>query len=155
MNVKPGKLFWSAVLIVSSLFLGIGLILLVTKVGHWLLPLPAGVDVDDIESIKAHLDEFAPGHYAFVLAACALGTFLASALASYMAPCCPRIHCAIVGGVLMVLGLVNVFAFPHPTWVVVTAVLLYPIAAILGFLTGTQPLPGIHEGWTKEIYGRF
>jgi hypothetical protein len=155
MNLTPKKCFWSAVLIVSSLLLGIGTTLWTAKLGHWLIPLPAGVDVHNVESIKAHLDEFTRGHFVSMLAACGLGTFLATALASHMAPCCPRVHCAIVGGVLMVLGLVNVFAFPHPTWVVVTAMLLYPVSAILGHLAGTPPLPGLHEGWTKEIYGRF
>jgi hypothetical protein len=155
MNVKSSTYVRSALLIAGSLLLGIGTIFFVARIGHWLIPLPAGVDVHDTESIKAHLDELTPGHFVSVLAACGLGTFLGAALASYMAPCCPRIHCAIVGGVLMLLGLANVFSFPHPTWVAVTAVLLFPISAILGHLAGTRPLPGLHEGWTKEIYGRF
>jgi hypothetical protein len=155
MNVTPKKIFWSAILIVGSLLLGMVTTGLVEALGHWLFPLPAGVDATSMESIKANLDKFAPGHFVSVLAAFGLGAFAGTALASYMAPCCPRVHCAIVGGVLMLLGLANVFAFPHPTWVVVTAVLLYPVSAILGLLAGTQPLPGLYEGWTKEIYGRF
>ena len=155
MNVKPSTYVRSAILIVGSLLLGMVTTGLVEALGHWLLPPPAGVDVTSMESIKANIDKFAPGHFVSVLAAWGLGAFAGTALASYMAPCCPRVHCAIVGGVLMLAGLSTLFAIPHPTWVAVTAVLLYPVAAILGLLAGTQPLPGIHEGWTKEIYGRF
>jgi hypothetical protein len=155
MNVTPKKIFWSAILIVSSLLLGMVTTGVVEALGHWLFPPPAGMDVTSVESIRANLDQLAPGHYVSVLAAFGLGAFAGTALASYMAPCCPRIHCAIVGGILMLLGLLNVFALPHPAWMTVTAVLLYPVSAILGLLAGTRPLPGMHEGWTKEIYGRF
>ena len=155
MNVTPKKIFWSAILIVSSLLVGMMTTGLIQGLGHWLFPAPASVDVTDMESIKANLDKFAPGHFVSVLAAFGLGAFAGTALASHMAPCCPRIHCAIVGGILMLLGLFNLFAMPHPAWMAVAAVLLYPISAILGHLAGTRPLPGLHEGWTKEIHGRF
>ncbi len=155
MNVTPKKIFWSVILIASSLLLGMVTTGLVEALGHWLFPPPAGMDLQNMESIRAHLDQLAPGHFVSVLAAFGLGAFAGTALASNMAPCCPRIHCAIVGGILMLLGLFNLFAIPHPGWMTVTAVLLYPISAILGHLAGTRPLPGLHEGWTKEIYGRF
>ena len=84
-----------------------------------IIPPPAGVDVKDIESIKAsiHLYEFK--HFIVPFLAHALGTVVGA----YVAVIISASHKLIVGlviGVLFLLGGISVaFMLPSPTWFVI------------------------------------
>ena len=102
------------------------------------IPPPAGVDVNDIESIKAsiHLYEFK--HFIVPFLAHALGTVVGA----YVAVIISASYKLIVGlviGVLFLLGGISVaFMLPSPTWFVVVDIVgaYMPMAWIGTKLTG-------------------
>lgn len=103
-----------------------------------IIPPPAGVDVNDIESIKAsiHLYEFK--HFIVPFLAHALGTVVGA----YVAVIISASYKLIVGlviGVLFLLGGISVaFMLPSPTWFVVVDIVgaYIPMAWIGTKLTG-------------------
>ena len=103
-----------------------------------IIPPPAGVDVNDIESIKAsiHLYEFK--HFIVPFLAHALGTVVGA----YVAVIISASYKLIVGlviGVLFLLGGISVaFMLPSPTWFVVVDIVgaYMPMAWIGTKLTG-------------------
>ncbi len=103
-----------------------------------IIPPPAGVDVNDIESIKAsiHLYEFK--HFIVPFLAHALGTVVGA----YVAVIISASYKLIVGlviGVLFLLGGISVaFMLPSPTWFIVVDIVgaYMPMAWIGTKLTG-------------------
>lgn len=81
-----------------------------------LIPLPAGVDVNDPESLSKSMHLFEPRHFIMPFLAHALGT-LAGALAAYLIASVHRTQMAYVIGALFLCGGVAAsFMVPAPAW---------------------------------------
>jgi hypothetical protein len=81
-----------------------------------LIPPPAGVDVNDPESLSKGIHLFGPRHFIMPFLAHALGT-LAGALAAYLIAGAHRRQMAYVIGVLFLCGGVAAsFMIPAPAW---------------------------------------
>ena len=106
--------------------------------GPHIIPPPAGVDVTNMESIKASIHLFEPTHFIFPFLAHALGTLVGA----YVAVIISASYKLIVGlaiGVLFLLGGIYVaFMLPSPAWFVVVDLLgaYIPMAWIGTKLTG-------------------
>ena len=144
-------MFKSAVAIISGIVVGMLIIGILEAVGHWMYPPPAGLDRENTEAIKAYIAEAPPGALVMVLIAWAAGTYVGSGITANRAPCCPWMQGGITGGVLMACGIIMLVMIPHPGWFTVASLLVFPIAAGLGILAHTQPLPGDHEKWTEVV----
>jgi hypothetical protein len=93
-------------------FVNMGLIMVSGQV----IPPPEGVDVMNMESLKASMHLFKPKHFLFPFLAHALGTFVGGFVASMLAAT-QRMKLALGVGVLFLIGgIVNVFMLPAPTW---------------------------------------
>jgi len=80
------------------------------------IPPPEGVDVTNMESLKASMHLFEPKHFVFPFLAHALGALTGGLVASLIAAS-HRMKFAIGIGVLFLLGgIANVFLLPAPTW---------------------------------------
>jgi hypothetical protein len=81
-----------------------------------LIPPPAGVDMNDAESVASSIHLFEPKHFVLPFLAHALGT-LCGALAAYIiaAKNKPRIA-HIVGAVFLCSGVAACFIVPAPAW---------------------------------------
>jgi hypothetical protein len=119
--------------------------------GHWMYPPPEGLDPNDVEALKAYLAVAPPGAFVSVLVAWAVGTYVGAGITANRAPCCPWIQGGITGGVLMACGIYMLIEIPSPGWFVAATLLVFPLAASLGILAHTQPLPGDHENWTEVV----
>ena len=81
-----------------------------------LIPPPAGVDVNDPESLSKGIHLFEPRHFIMPFLAHALGT-LAGALAAYLIAAAHRRQMAYVIGILFLCGGVAAsFMIPAPAW---------------------------------------
>lgn len=81
-----------------------------------LIPPPAGVDVNNAESLSQAMHLFEPRHFVMPFLAHVVGTF-AGALAAYMISATYRAQMAYVIGVLFLCGGVAAsFMIPAPTW---------------------------------------
>lgn len=81
-----------------------------------IIPPPEGVDVTNMESLKASMHLFEPKHFIFPFLAHALGT-LAGAFVAALIAATHKMKFALGVGVFFLLGgIANVFMLPSPTW---------------------------------------
>lgn len=98
--------------IVIGSTVNMGIIMLSSSV----IPPPEGVDVTDMESLKASMHLFEPRHFIFPFLAHALGTLAGAFVAAFFAAN-NQMKFAIGIGIFFLLGgIANVFMLPGPTW---------------------------------------
>jgi predicted MFS family arabinose efflux permease len=90
------------------------------------------MDKSNPDALKAHVATLPAAAFVIVLAAYAIGTFGGSVVAALIAGRAHLTHALLLGGLLLVLGIVNFVLVPHPAWVVAASVVVYPVAAFLG-----------------------
>lgn len=90
----------------------------IVTAGMSLIPLPAGVDVNNPESFKQAAHLFQPRHYVMPFLAHALGT-LVGALTAYLIAATHKNRFAFAIGVIFLLGgIAASFMIPAPAWFV-------------------------------------
>lgn len=85
---------------------------------------PAGVDVNDAESLRSSIHLFQPRHFVMPFLAHALGT-LAGALVAYLIAVTHKLPVALViGAVFLLGGIAASFMIPAPAWFIAADLLL-------------------------------
>ena len=104
-----------------------------------LIPPPAGVDVNDAESLSRSMHLFQARHFIMPFLAHALGT-LAGALAAYLIAVTHKVPIALAVGVVFLCGGVAAsFMIPAPTWFIALDLLVaYIPMAWLGTRIGAR-----------------
>lgn len=101
--------------------------------GHAIIPPPAGVDVMDLESLKAAMPAFGAKHFVFPFLAHALGTLAGAALAARIAGSHPMRIALAIGAFFLLGGIYNAVSLPAPiAFIVVDLTLAYLPMAWLG-----------------------
>ena len=103
-------------------------------IGGEVIPPPAGVDVTDMESIKAGMHLFAAKHFLFPFLAHALGTLVGAFVAAKLAVSHKMKFAMGISAFFLVGGIVNVFMLPSPTWFAVVDLVVAYIP--MGWLGG-------------------
>ncbi len=106
---------------VVGVFAGGLTIFLLEAVGHALF---GTADPSDLSSVTTAM-------FAAVLVGWVLGSAVAGALATYWAQATKPTTGVVVGLVLLAAAGSNMLAFPHPVWMIVSAVVLMPAAATI------------------------
>jgi hypothetical protein len=102
--------------VVAGIILGAVVNGALISVSPSLIPPPAGVDVNDAESLKRSIHLFEPRHFIMPFLAHALGT-LAGALATYLIAGTHKARMAYLVGILFLCGgLAASFMIPAPAW---------------------------------------
>lgn len=143
-------MFRSVLSIVVGLAIGMTIIGVVESIGMKMYPPPADLDWSSKDAVNAALKQAAPGAFVMVLVAWYLGTSTGAGVGAYMANRFRWRHGWIVAGVLMLCGIIQMFWHWHPTWFRLATLAVFPIAATVGMLIGTQPIPGKREGYVIE-----
>jgi hypothetical protein len=104
-----------------------------------LIPPPAGVDVNNAESLRNAMHLFEPRHFIMPFLAHALGT-LAGALAAYLIAASYKARIAYaIGAVFLCGGIAASFMIPAPTWFIALDLLAaYLPMAWLAIQIGTR-----------------
>ena len=115
MNSKIRNVLAVIVGLIAGSVVNMGLVM----VGAQIIPPPAGVDVTNVESIKASIHLFESKHFIVPFLAHALGT-LVGAYVTVIIAAAYRLTLGLVIGVLFLLGgITNAFMLPSPAWFVV------------------------------------
>ena len=118
-------------LVVTMLVNG-GLIALSASV----IPPPAGVDPNNMESLKANIHLFHAKHFVFPYMAHALGSLLGAFVAAKLAATRKMIFALVIGGIHLIGGIMAATMIPAPTWFIASDLILsyLPMAWIGGRL---------------------
>ena len=88
--------------------------MIVVMIGPVIIPPPDGVDVTNVESIKASMHLFEFRHFIFPWVAHALGTLVGAYLAALIAASCRMAVAMVVGGLFLIGGIANVIMIGGP-----------------------------------------
>jgi hypothetical protein len=103
-----------------------------------LYPLPAGLDMTDVEAVERAIVGMPAGAFAVLLAGNAVGAMCGGAVTAALATQRKRTHAAVIGGLTTLAGLANFLQWPHPTWVVAVGLPLFMVMALAGGLLGQR-----------------
>ena len=125
--------------VVAGIVMGGGVNMALITLSPAIIPPPAGVDVNDAESLSSSMHLFEPRHFIMPFLAHALGT-LAGALAAYLIAASYRAPIAYAIGAFFLLGGVAAsFMIPAPVWFIALDLLAaYIPMAWLGIRIGTR-----------------
>jgi hypothetical protein len=114
----------------------------IVVLGSSLIPPPAGVDVQEAESLRRAIHLFEPRHFLMPFLAHAAGT-LVGALLAYLIAATHEVQIAFAIGVVFLCGGVAAsFMIPAPAWFIAVDLLAaYIPMAWLGIATGTLLRP--------------
>ncbi|HEX4935485.1 MAG TPA: hypothetical protein VFV33_20030 [Gemmatimonadaceae bacterium] len=122
----------SVIAVAAGLFVGGIATFGVEALGHVAVPPPQGLDVTNLEAVKAAMPTLPVAHFVPILIAYVVGPTLGAALAARMAPSRARVHAGVVGAFFLAGAVRNFMSIPHPVWFVVASVLAFLAAPLLG-----------------------
>ncbi len=129
--------------IVAGLVVGSVVNMALVMASPRVIPPPAGVDVSNVESLRASIHLFEPKHFVFPFLAHALGT-LAGALTAFLVAASHRTTFAFaIGAVFLAGGIAAATMIPAPVWfIVLDLVAAYIPMAWLGGQVGRRLVRG-------------
>jgi hypothetical protein len=102
--------------VLAGLVIGSGLNILLITISPMIIPLPAGVDVNNPDSLSKAMHLFEPRHFIMPFLAHAVGS-LVGTLAAYLIAASYKTYIAFVVGALFLCGGVAAsFMIPAPAW---------------------------------------
>lgn len=108
----------NALAVIAGLLLGsIANMALVIAAPH-VIPLPAGIDVNDPKSLAAGMPLLAPKHFLFPFLAHAVGTFVGALTAHLIAATRRNTLATVIGVLFLAGGIAACFMIPAPVWFV-------------------------------------
>ena len=137
------NLLRNALAILAGIAIGGSVNMALITLSPSLIPPPAGVDVNNAESLSKAMHLFEPRHFVMPFLAHAVGT-LAGALAAYLIAATYRAQMAyVIGAVFLCGGVAASFMIPAPTWFIALDLLAaYLPMAWLGIRMGTRMKQG-------------
>ena len=114
------------------------IILLVEKLGHTVYPPPPDFDYKDVEALRLLIENAPLGALLFVVLAWALGSLAGGLIAALIAVEDKTKQALFVGGILMVLGVINMMSIPHPVWMQIAGLTVYLPFAYWGGTLGSK-----------------
>ena len=106
----------NVVKLISGLVVGSCVNMGILMLSPHVIPPPEGVNVADVESIKASIHLFKPIHFVFPFLAHALGTFFGALLVSKLVPNKRFFYSMMIGIFFLLGGIANTYLIPHPRW---------------------------------------
>ena len=134
MNSKIRNVLAIIVGLIAGSAVNMGLI----RAGVQISPPPAGVDVMNVESLKASMHLFEFKHFVVPFLAHALGTVVGACVAVFIAASYKMVLAFVIGILFLLGGITNAFMLPSPAWFIVVDLLgaYIPMAWIGARLTG-------------------
>lgn len=114
---------------IVGVFVAIGLVWLVEKIGHGVYPPPDYPDVGDADVMRAYIDTLPLGALLSVAAAWFIGAFGGTFVACRLGSARPLAYVLAVGGIVFTGAAFNLTIIPHPMW--------FSILGVVGIFVGT------------------
>jgi len=126
--------------VIAGLIVGAIVNMALVMVGGALIPAPAGVDVTNVESIRASIHLFEAKHFVFPFLAHAIGTLIGALVASLIGGSNRTLLAMIVGVFGVLVGIAAAFMVPAPVWfMALDLVVAYIPMAWLGWKLSGKP----------------
>lgn len=122
----------SVIAVAAGLFVGGIATFGVEALGHAVVPPPPGLDVTNVEAVRAAMPTLPTAHFLPILVAYVVGPTLGAALAARMAPSRALVHAGAVAAFFLFGGIRNFMNIPHPTWFVLASCAAFVAAPFLG-----------------------
>lgn len=124
----------SVLAVLGGILIGGGLVGGVQALGMVLFPLPDGVDGRDMASIRKAMESgtIPTGALVMVALAWTVGGLMGCWIAPWFAQRAFLLHAGIVAGLFLVFTIMNLVMIPHPLWMTIYGVLIYPVVAVVG-----------------------
>lgn len=122
--------------IAAGMFSAVLVIVLGQMFCHKLYPLPEGMNAEDTKQFSEFLKTAPLELFIILLVGYALASFEGGMLAVWLSNPNKPNNAIIVGGILTVSGLVNLYSIEHPMWFSIVSTLIYIPFAYLGGKVG-------------------
>jgi hypothetical protein len=124
---------WRSILaIVVGILVGGLVVGLLELPGYFIHPLPPGFDMANAEALKGHFAKAPLAALVGVAVAWSIGPFVGAFLAAFIAQRAFLAHGLLIGVFFMAMDLINIFSFPHPTWLLLVGVIAPLVSGYLG-----------------------
>ncbi len=110
------KAILNVIALIIGLLVGGSINMAIITFGGQLVPPPSGVNVNDAQSIAAHIHEFKAQHFLVPFLAHALGTLAGACVAFLLGRQHRSVLAWVVGGVFLAGGIAAAFMIPAPAW---------------------------------------
>lgn len=121
---------------IAAIFVGLMasfiMIILLEKVSHGQMMIPEGIDPATPEGAAELIAQAPVSALIWVVLGYLLGSLVGAVVAQLIRNDSRRLSAYLTGLILLVLAVVNLFAIPHPFWMVASSI----VAIILGTLIG-------------------
>lgn len=133
------KIYRSIGAIIAGLVTALALIVITEVVTGYFHPFPVGVDTTDQAVVAAHVANFP--HWVLAIGAIVwfVAAFLSTWVATRLGTARHPAHGILIGALLLLAAVLNMFLLPYPVWFVVVNVLGIPLAIYLGVKFGRAP----------------
>ncbi|MBI9058954.1 MAG: hypothetical protein JEZ01_14405 [Labilibaculum sp.] len=108
------------VAVLVGLIVGSAVNMGVIMISGSIIPPPEGVDLSNVESLKANMHLFEFRHFIMPFVAHAFGTFAGALLAGTIAVSHKMKFAIVIGLFFLAGGITNVFMLPSPVWFTIT-----------------------------------
>jgi hypothetical protein len=127
--------------VITGLIVASVLIAVVTSVSHQIYSPPSDFNFRDKEALKELMNTLPKGALLFVILAHAVGSFGGGLTTSFIATKNRTQFTLITGGIILLMGIANLYMIPHPIWFMIADVLVYLPFAYLGGLLAIKLKP--------------
>jgi len=126
--------------VIAGVFIGMIVNMGLITISPSIIPPPEGVDLSDMESLKANMHLFQPKNFIFPFLAHALGTMVGAYFTARIAATHKMKFALGIGGFFLLGGIANVMMLPSPTWFTILDLVgaYFPMAWIAGKLVENQ-----------------
>ncbi len=107
-------------------------------VGYKIYPPTTNLNFNNPDSFREYISNAPNSVFFLIILGYALGSLAGGFVASVIASINKMTKAIAVGGVLMGLGLFNLFNIPHPLWVIISALIVFIPCAYLGGKLGIK-----------------
>ena len=127
-------LFKNVLAVVVGALAGMVLIVLMQNIINMIYPLPAGTDMYDTESARKAISMLPTNALVLALVNYTIASFIAGMLATLLSKRETKNPPLVVGAILMVAGLWNIFLLHEPVWFSIISLFTYMPFTYLGYL---------------------
>lgn len=105
-------------------------------------PMPPGLDPNDMASLRQYVSKMPTAAFALLGIGYGVGSMIGSFVATALGTNRHMFHGLVIAFFLLLAGVMNMMAIPHPTWFIIAYPLIVVSAAYLGILSVRRLLPG-------------
>ncbi len=115
----------NAIAIILGIVVAFLVIMSIQMINYSLFPLPEGIDMENQEAMKEHIQTLPVTAFVIVLLSYLIGTFVSVFVAIKIAASHFRTIALILGTFLMIMSIINLIRIPHPIWFMIIEVLIF------------------------------